>query len=508
MTPAPVAKTFATSARLSTLLLADRVVGLPTEVKNNNGQGPGTSYLRLFDGLELEAGVSEDGLTSLHPNIYEDANPASGFFYYLPRGYYLYWDADTGYGLRILYGASASETATNNVSVAARLTTGITGADIALARTLLQKYCQANGRTFKELKPFPFSNMAISLKNDVGGQYNIPADKISVNGITDIAGMIDFSLTTDPVTKENLQLVLTQGLGVNGQVTYQSASDAGAGGLQVTIPLRLKFGDRNSFGARPFTRGAAFQNAAPFSFKLKNVNVLSYDAKPIVYSYTLADTEVPAGASIAIDGSKVPTWLDTSAQKMWIDYAVVADDEDANRKALEAVTGGVTSVAQAEISFRALTPLQDTGVALVLVTVSSKYFDPKGTTESVKTIELSKDNEVFKIKPIYLVNRQAGDEKPGDPLFKFKLTVVKADGTSKESNQWTPSNGLTIYIGKAQIQPILGPSAPTPPTPAPAPPAPAAEPPTPAPAPPTPAAEPAPEAPAQPAPEQPAEDGA
>jgi hypothetical protein len=454
--------------QLQELTLATDILGLPGDVKNNNGRGPGASYLRPFDVIEMEPGLSDQGLTHLHPNIYEDENPASGYFYYLPAGYYLYWDEDTGYALRILYGAAATEGTANNVSVAARLTTGVESADIALASKILRDYCNANNRVFKELRPFPFSSMAISLKNDIGGQYNIPADKISVTGITDIAGLIDFSLSTDPVTKENLQLVLTQGLGINGQVTYQSASDQGAGGLQVTIPLRLKFADPDSFGDRPFARNVAFQNATPFSQRLKYVNVLTDDIKPLVYSYDLGDAEVPSGGKITIDGSKIPTWLDTSSRKMWVDYSVVSDDAQANQKAFEAVTGGVTTVAQSEITFRTLTPLQDTGVALILVTVSSKYFDPKGATESVKTIELNKDSETFKIKPVYLVNRQAGEDKPGDPLFKFKLTVVKGDGTSQEGTQWTSSNGLTVYIGKTQLQSVLGttPSTPDPTKPA------------------------------------------
>jgi hypothetical protein len=449
------APTLVASSMKTSPTLARRVIGLPTVVKDNNGRGPGTNYVRLFDGIEMEPGVSDRSLTNLHPNIYEDDNPASGLFYYLPAGYSLYWDPDSGYALRVLYGAAATEDAANNVSIAAKLTTGITSNDVALARTLLQDYCRTNNHVFKELKPFPFSNMAISLKSEVGGQYSIPPEKISVTGITDIAGPIDFSLVTDSVTKENLQLVMTQGLGIGGQVTYQSASDAGAGGLQVTIPLHLKFGDRDSFGDQSYTRGGAIQNQSPFSQKLKFVNFLSDTGTPTVYSYSLADTELPPGRKLTIDAAKIPAWLDSS-RRAWIEYSLVSDDPEANRKAWDAITGGVTGAAQSEITFRTLTPLQDTGAALVVVTVSSKYFDPRGGAETTKTLELGKDNESFKIKPIYLVGRQPGEDKPGDPLFKFKLTVVKADGTTAESTQWTNSNGVTVYIGKAQIQPLLG----------------------------------------------------
>jgi hypothetical protein len=441
---------------LKVLVRPDLVVGLPKDVKDNNGKGPSATAVRLFDVLKSDVGLTADNITDLHPNIYEDANPESGFFYYLPAAYYLYWDEDTGYALRILYGASIDPANVNSVSVAARLTSGIDGSDISLVRNILQKYCAGSGRKFKELKPFPFSNMAVSLKGDLG-QYNIPAENISITGISDIAGMIDISLTTDPVTKENLQMVLTEGLGVNGLVTYQSASSSGGGELEVSIPISIKFADRHSFGYRAFSRSAEVKNASPFPMKAKYVNILMNEATPTVYSYELGGTEVPSGARAKIDAAKIPTWLDTSSSnlKMWVDYAVTSD-EDATASAIDAVTGGVTSVAQSKITFRTLSPLADTEAALVLVTISSKYFDPKGASESVKTVELTQDGSTYDVGPIYLIDRQLGQEKPGDPLFKFKLTVVNPDGTSKEGTLWTESNNLTIYIGNMQLQPIIG----------------------------------------------------
>ena len=440
---------------LGALRSTNLALGLPKDVKDNNGRGPSANAVRLFDMLSSDVGLTAEDVVDIHPNIYEDANPDSGYFYYLPRGYYLYWDSDTGYALRMLYGASADQSSTNVVSIAARLTSGLDPSDISLVRKLLQKYCESTGHKFRELKPFPFSNISISLKGDLG-QYNIPPERISVTGISDIAGMIDISLTTDPVTKENLQMVLTQGLGISGTVTYQSASDAGSGALQVIIPISIKFADRHSFGARNFARGLKFKNASLFPMKLKYLNVLVPGETPTVYSYDLADTQVPAGASATIDGQKIPTWLDSAALKMWVDYAVLADDEEAVAKAIGSVTGGVTSITQSEITFRTLTPLADTGAAVILVTVSSKYFDATASAEVVKTVELTQDSSSFKVGPIYLINRQPGEIKPGDPLFRYKLTVVNPDGTMQEGASWVEANNLTVYIGAAQIRSITG----------------------------------------------------
>jgi len=452
----PAIATF--TPNLAVLRAPNLVVGLPSDVKKNEGRGPSANAIRLFDTLVSDVGLTAEDVVDLHPNIYEDANPDSGYFYYLPRGYYLYWDEDSGYALRMLYGASTDESNVNTVSVAARLTSGIDVTDITLVRNLLQKYCGSTGQKFRELKPFPFSDMSVSLKSDLG-QYSIPAERISVAGITDIAGMIDLSLTTDPVTKENLQMVLTQGLGISGTVTYQSASDSGGGSLQVTVPILIKFGDRHSFGTRTFARGTKLKNTALYPVKLKRVDVLMGEATPTVYSYDLGDTSLPGSASATIDSAKIPSWLDSSAIKMWVDYGVVSDEE-ATAKALETVTGGVTSIAHGEITFRTLSPLADTGVALIVATVSSKYFDPRASGETTKTVELTQDGTAYKVGPIYLIDRQDGQEKPGDPLFKFKLTAVKADGTTKEAAEWTESNRLSVYIGSAQLRPIVGEESP------------------------------------------------
>jgi hypothetical protein len=150
----------------------------------------------------------------------------------------------------------------------------------------------------------------------------------------------------------------------------------------------------------------------------------------------------------------VREWLDTAGLKLWVEYSITGDDAT-NRKVMDQVTGGVSNVAQSEVTFRTLTPLADTGAALVLVTISSRYLDPKAETEKLATLELNKDNETFKLKPIYLVGRQAEEEKPNDPLFKYRLTIVKPDGTTKEGKEWIASSKMTIFIGAAQIKPIL-----------------------------------------------------
>jgi hypothetical protein len=270
--------------------------------------------------------------------------------------------------------------------------------------------------------------------------------------MTDIAGQLQMGLVTDPVIKENLQLALTQGLGISGFVRFQSTG--GGAARTIDVPLDLKLADPHSFGTRLFDRERPLRNPSPYAMKLKYLHVLVAENPLHAYTYDLKNTVLRAGEAAKIRG--IPEWLDRAPQvlKMWVDYALVPD-EAATNAVLEAITGGVVGVARAEITFRTLTYAQELKVASVLVKVSSRYFDTKGTEEVVKTVELDKESSAYKVGPIFLIKRQPGEAKPGDPLFRYRITVVLDDGSMKGSKEWIEGNDLTVFIGKAQLKPVV-----------------------------------------------------
>ena len=55
------------------------------------------------------------------------------------------------------------------------------------------------------------------------------------------------------------------------------------------------------------------------------------------------------------------------------------------------------------------------------MTIVSKYLEPKGQLEKTVTLELNKDNAAFTLKPVYLLNRTAEEDKPNDPLYKYRF---------------------------------------------------------------------------------------
>jgi hypothetical protein len=155
----------------------------------------------------------------------------------------------------------------------------------------------------------------------------------------------------------------------------------------------------------------------------------------------------------------VPAWLDGKATRMWLDYTIPADrDREAyDKQALSVITGSISSLTTQQITFKALTPLEDTGAAEISVMVRSKYFDSRDRAVRQKpAVPITEDEGEVTVGPIYLVNRQPGESVGGDPLFEYTLSVVMPDGATHPGATWIPSDQLRVLIGAAQIRQAVG----------------------------------------------------
>jgi hypothetical protein len=65
----------------------------------------------------------------------------------------------------------------------------------------------------------PIDSLTVSISDDLG-RYNVPAGRISVNGLSDVAGQLDVSWVTDERTKDFIQEALVENVGISGSVTY------------------------------------------------------------------------------------------------------------------------------------------------------------------------------------------------------------------------------------------------------------------------------------------------
>jgi len=461
MTAAPVALGHETAVRMALPLTVanlrplgtvEQAVGLPKAVTDKNGRGPSNRPLPWFDNIRAPQGLSLTAakLTTIDSTVYQDANAESGIFYYLPARYVVAWDPDNGHALRITYGTAVGDR--QPVYLAARLSAGIDSAEVSLVRNLLQAQLRAAHIPFTDLRPLPL-NVApvVSFKGELG-QFDVPADKVAVTAMSDIASEFDVSLVTDPVTTAVLQTTLTEGLGLPGSVAIVAA---GPDGFARTIPATLRVPDVRSYSVINWKRGALIRNQTEFPLIVRNLHFLTIgaDGVPTVYSYAFTDAVVPSRAQLRIRDSAVRGWLDR-ALKSWVEYAVREDDPAGRSKVQSDVIP--PPLPSAQVSLSTLTLFAGNTLARLVVDVRSKYFHPRDHTPKVKTQQFQKDNDAAAVGPLFLGDRSADDvDRPGDPLFEYRLTAVRTDGTSVGPGPWTIGTRLEIFLGQAQVQALL-----------------------------------------------------
>lgn len=455
-TPTAVAMARPVAVKTHMLSVAAFKLGLPAEDTSRGARGPGANSIDLLSEVASDISLPAAAILSISPEVYQDQNAASGIFYYLPQGYHLRWDPDQGYALKMLYGAATAEGQAGEVVMAASLDAGVQTGEIQFARQLIQAYLRRHpGSTFTELRRMPIDKAPeVSLSGGLQHSYDIPADRITLNAISDALGEIEVQWVTDTVTKENLQLALVEDVGINGATTF---TPSGGGLPPQSRPVEIEIADPATFGEFVFRRGAAWRNRTPYPLRLKYVHALLLENDlPVIYSWSLADTRVPPKAQVEFDASAVPSWLDGRARRMWIDYAVAGDCHDCDQEVIAAITGGVTSVAAAQITFHTLSPLADIDAAEIDVMVRSQYFDTRSREVQTRgPVVLDGDGQDFTVGPIY-DNREADQSGALGPLFEYQLEVIMKDGASHSGAAWIPADRLRVPIGSVQVREALG----------------------------------------------------
>src|SRR5438093_2026106 len=369
----------------------------------------GASRPNMEDSVELKVkadpiGLKADDVVSINPTVYRDQDPRSGFFYFVPQAYHLGWLADRGrYDMATLYLAATAPGAAGEVSMAAGLTAGIDPEEVRVAQELVRAYCGSNGcgPPTPQLRPFPIDpgRVAVSLSGALA-LFHIPADKVAPVGLSSALSDFQLAWVTDPVTKENVQLVLEQA-GINGSVTL---APRGAEQSGQVVDVQIKLADRGSFARAPWQRNRPWQNPTPYPVRVKYLHALALDAAnyPTVYSWNLGGATVAAGGRVEFDASQVPSWIDHKALRIWVGYTVVEDCAACTQQVVKAITGGVTSVAASQITFHTIDPLAAMGAYELAVRVRSKRFDPDGREAKEKSVVLKADNQDFALGPIYV----------------------------------------------------------------------------------------------------------
>lgn len=431
------------------------IYGMKKEITDNSGQGPNfdkpialISTIRTSPSIDLEL----KDVLNIFEDVYPDKNPNSGLFYFLPRLYRLDWEADQGYGMRMMYNAATKEGQAGDVMITARLTANVDNAEIQLAQALLA----AAGQNVKTLRAVPLAGPPdVSLSGGLKTLFNIPSEKISSNPTSEALGEIDIAWVTDTVTKENIELALTEQVGISGTLTF---TPAGAATRKPQIPIKITIADPDTLGRFRWTRDQNWRNVAPYPLRLKYLHALMLkDNKPIIYSWGLGNADIVPTAQVQWDAKRIPSWIEKEAKRVWIDYAVKPGCEECDKQVIATITSGVSNITASPIIFETITPLADTGAYKLLVAVRSSYLNPRShDPQTLPDLSLNKDEQEYRSGAVYLGNRSEGEPGASDPIFEYLLSVVMRDGAVHQAPKWIPSQSLRVLIGSSQIKAALG----------------------------------------------------
>ncbi|AHM59363.1 hypothetical protein D770_05480 [Flammeovirgaceae bacterium 311] len=425
---------------------------------DKGAQGPSNMGISLWEELRADVDFSyPTEITNVQLNIFPDKNPASGVYYYVPAQYNLGWNEDNGFKFRMLYGTATGSEA-GNVRMAATLSPDISSKEIEFIKELLVAYLSHDpSQKLQTLRLLPLEETPqISFPAALHSQYEIPADKVSVNITSSIQDPIDVSWVSNPLIKEQMQVALLENVGIQGIMTLNPQSEDIPNQL---IPVNIKLGDPYTLGRfnlRPNDwRKEKWQNKTPYPLKLKRLHMLLIEkegnrATPFIYSWDLDGTEVPPKASVQFDDDLVPQWLDKTdkAKRIWIEYAVV-NCEDCNNGVIQSITGGTTGSDVKNITFENFDVLQKTGARFLQIQVRSLQGDPKGKKlVEFPALRIGEDQKGFTTGPLYVPQGQLAD-------FEYLLTLIMPDGQAVRADRWMKSPDLELYLGDYVLEQVF-----------------------------------------------------
>lgn len=447
-------------ARLPAIQFKD-LSGLKPEDRDRGARGPSANTIDLLSVIHADSEIPVNEILGIRRELYLDINPDSGVLYYVPRDYNLRWTPDDGFGFNMLY-AAVEEGMPGQVMMALQLEAGIQARDQRLIEELAEAYRSQIRHDLKVtvVRPLPVTSQhpSVNIADSLGTYFDIAPEDLVATVLSDVLADMEVSWITDEVTKENIELVLSHGTGFGGDVTFDLESEPPA---RISVPARVRLADPDTFGQLAWTRSGDWRNSTPYPLRLKRLHALLFDeGTPIIYSWNLGDAEVPPQARVEWDAASVPGWIDGKAKRTWIEYAVVGDCDPCNRQVMRAITYGAgRPAARQDVVVATLSPLADLGAAELNIMLRSRYFDSGG--EALTTsgpVVVNADGGEFSGGPVYLVDRQPGEERPGDPLFEYRIEVIMPDGTihSPPADRWIPSQRHRLLVGSVQVEQSLG----------------------------------------------------
>ncbi|MEZ4776216.1 MAG: hypothetical protein R3D00_23785 [Bacteroidia bacterium] len=426
------------------------------EDEDKERQGPANLPFEILNQISADHEFeSNNGILNIFRKVYRDANPLSGYYYYLPAEYNLNWRQDRGgeYAFYVTFKA-ATGSGRGEAVVTAELKPNITRKDIDIAKELLMQDIKND----PVAKMHPVSNLVsmplasppkISFAQIQNYGVN-PAD-IIVRTPTDFLDPIVISWKMERV--DDLLLALFNNVGLNGNLTLEPD---GEGMPAIEIPINLKIDDPKTYGKFEMEgsswRTNGWQNATDYPVVMKNLHVLRLKntggtLQSNIYTWRMGNAEVPEKASAKFDTNLVPAWLDNdpTIKRIWIEYAV-QPCQSCNQAVRDKILGGVSSNQINAIDITTLSPLSFSGAKMMRIRIRSHQADPSGLSKvDLPTITISQDFATASGGQLFIDQGQKPD-------YEYLITLYMSDGTKYESDNWQKSSDLEIVIGEKQIR--------------------------------------------------------
>jgi hypothetical protein len=432
-------------------------------------QGPSAlGAIDLLDGLRLDPGVplQRADILQLDHQVFQDQNPDTGLFYYLPKRFDLEWTPERQYAMTVIYGMAGASADEGQVFMAARLRAGVDLREIQIAQNLLAAYIRRHARErlikFRELRPLPLEETSdIKLFGGAKNEFSIPSDAIGVHGITGLLHAIDVSWATNVRRLLNVESLLRTDAGIHGSVALHAAAKEE---LTRVVPLELAVATPGTFGRIPFDRARGWTNATYYPITLKRLHALLINpadgaggrkGDPIVFTWDLGEARVVPGGHVVWNTLGVPPWLESAALLVWATYAVDGACEPCDERVFDEKFIP-SPPATRELKFTSGDLFEATGAFRISVYLRSPFLTPsRDEIVEPPPIAITGDGKEIPAAQLFLSERELSGAGASEPLYEYAVEVVMKDGTTHRSG-WQASRHLDLALGSAALEKILG----------------------------------------------------
>lgn len=382
---------------------------------------------------------------NLYSEVYEDKNPNSNVYYYLPGTYALDWNKENGIFALSFYYMAAEQGSRGDVIVTAEFSPKLNNDDIKLAEELLQK------KTNKPIKlvPMPLRNTPKTDLETSLGLFDVT--EVSVNIPSDILKPIVVNWKMSKKVDDLLGFLLSRNQ-VSANINFEPFGDDEK---KVDVPLKMKINDSQTYGSLEFDKASkmlnGFQNPLDFPIVLESVGIIrNKNGAKVVESLSLNGYQVDPKAFFSGFSSEERNQILNGdlIEELWLNYSIQSDCEECGKSIKEKILGGTSSALLKEIQVEVLTPLEASKAQMIKLLVKSKQADPKGESEKeLPIITITQDFKSFISGELFV-------EEGKDLDYQYKLVLIMPDAKVYES-EWTDSNQQFLVLGESTISELF-----------------------------------------------------